>query len=173
MATLQTVARYWVSVVERRFGLSLLPARVEAITNYHQIDDKIITGGQPNAAQMAAIVMAGYRAVINLAPSTSANSLPEEQAVVEAAGMTYIHIPVEWANPTQADFERFCAAMRDHADERIFVHCAANMRVSAFLYRYRRDVLFVDEEEAADDLHRLWEPSGVWADFIRPEHARP
>ncbi|MBB6124769.1 protein tyrosine phosphatase family protein [Sphingobium subterraneum] len=164
--TLRTVVRFWLSRLERCTGRSLLPARVEAITNYHRIDDRLATGGQPNVAQIDAIAKAGYRTVINLAPSSSPNALPDEQALIEAAGMAYIHIPVVWADPTQADFDRFCTVMAEHSGERVFVHCAANMRVSAFIYRYRRDVLREVDAIARADLHRLWQPTGVWAEFI-------
>ena len=164
--TFRTVASFWLSRIERKTGRSLLPARVGAIINYHPINERLATGGQPNRAQIGALARSGYRTVVNLAPATAANALPDEQACVEAAGMTYVHIPVAWTNPTQADFDRFCDIMSAHEHERVFVHCAANMRVSAFVYRYRRDILSDDEAMAAADLHRLWRPAGVWADFI-------
>ena len=51
-------------------------------------------------------------------------------------------------------------------DVPVHVHCIANYRVSAFFYRYRRDVLGVDEGQARADLEALWQPDGVWAAFI-------
>jgi hypothetical protein len=40
------------------------------------------------------------------------------------------------------------------------------MRVSAFTYRYRVSVLGQDQEAAAQDLHTIWEPFGVWKEFV-------
>jgi len=40
------------------------------------------------------------------------------------------------------------------------------LRVSAFLYRYHRDVLNRPEPQARAELERLWPPGGVWATFI-------
>ena len=48
----------------------------------------------------------------------------------------------------------------------VHVHRIANYRVSAFLYRYRRDVLEIDETRARADLEAIWHPEGVWATFV-------
>ena len=42
----------------------------------------------------------------------------------------------------------------------------ANYRVSAFLYRYRREVLGTDEAQARADMEDVWHPEGVWATFV-------
>jgi hypothetical protein len=47
------------------------------------------------------------------------------------------------------------------------LHCIANYPVSAFFYRYRRDVLGVGEATARADMEQIWHPEGVWATFIR------
>ena len=41
-----------------------------------------------------------------------------------------------------------------------------NYRVSAFFYRYRRDVLGVDETQARAEMEQIWRPEGVWATFV-------
>ena len=55
--------------------------------------------------------------------------------------MIYIHIRVDFQNPTDQDFSQFSSVMDRLKDVPVHVHCIANYRVSAFLYRYRRDVL--------------------------------
>jgi protein tyrosine phosphatase (PTP) superfamily phosphohydrolase (DUF442 family) len=103
---------------------------------------------------------------VNLGLHTHERALPDEAASVVALGMTYIHIPVDFQSPTQADFDRFCETMGALKDVPVHVHCIANYRVSAFFYRYRRDVLGMDEAEIRADLDRLWQPIEVWAAFI-------
>ena len=51
----------------------------------------------------------------------------------------------------------------------LWVHCAANMRLSAFMYRYRVCVLGVDKRVARSDLNKIWEPFGVWKKFVESE----
>ena len=48
--------------------------------------------------------------------------------------------------------------------------CIANYRVSA-LYRYRREVLSMDEAEARAEMEQVWQPKGVWAGFVGRETA--
>ena len=56
--------------------------------------------------------------------------------------------------------------MEQLKDVPVHVHCIANARVSAFFYRYRRDVLGMEEVQARADLEKCWQPNEVWANFI-------
>jgi len=49
----------------------------------------------------------------------------------------------------------------------VFVHCAANMRVSAFMYLYRLIHERLSDEQAKSDLHRIWTPNDTWQAFIQ------
>jgi protein tyrosine phosphatase (PTP) superfamily phosphohydrolase (DUF442 family) len=80
--------------------------------------------------------------------------------------MRYVHIPVQFKAPTEADFDSFCAEMDARAEERVWVHCAANWRVTAFLGLYRVLREGWERERAFALLHELWEPDEVWAPFI-------
>jgi uncharacterized protein (TIGR01244 family) len=138
-----------------------------SIYNWYRLDERITTSGQPSEAQLADIRALGVRHVINLGLHDHAKALPDEAGTLAALGMTYIHIPVDFDRPTDADFARFRAAMESLDDVPVHVHCIANYRVSAFFYRYRRAVRGVEEAEARADMERVWRPKGVWADFIR------
>jgi protein tyrosine phosphatase (PTP) superfamily phosphohydrolase (DUF442 family) len=93
-------------------------------------------------------------------------ALPDEAASASRLGMTYIHIPVDLQNPTDQDFEQFCSVMERLNDVPVHVYCIANYRVSAFFYRYRRDVLGMDETQARGEMEAIWHPEGVWAAFV-------
>lgn len=148
------------------FGKTPGDAALEEIFNFLPLTPRIGTAGQPKPAQLPAIRDAGYRHVINLAPHNAENAIRDEQQLVEGLGLTYVHIPVDFRQPAEEDFNRFCAAMEAVQSERVFVHCAANMRVSAFLYRYRRDVLGENDSVARADLERIWKPFGAWQAFL-------
>jgi protein tyrosine phosphatase (PTP) superfamily phosphohydrolase (DUF442 family) len=137
-----------------------------AIYNWRRLDDRITTSGQPTEPQLADIRALGVRHIINLGLHTHEKALPDEAASVSRLGITYIHIPVDFQNPTDADFDQFCSAMEGLKDVPVHVHCIANYRVSAFFYRYRRDVLGEDEVEARADMEQIWHPEGVWAEFV-------
>ena len=135
------------------------------IHSYLPISAQLATAGQPTAEQFGEIAQAGFTTVINLALPTSTNALPDERAVVEAQGMTYYPIPVDWEYPTLRDFQQFASALAAAADQKVFVHCALNMRVSAFVYVYRC-LRGVPREAAAADLAKIWQPNETWQNFI-------
>lgn len=134
------------------------------------------TSGMPRAEQFAEIAQAGFRTVINLALPTSDNALPNEGELVTRNGMTYIHIPVLFDAPQSRDFQKFRGFMGAAGEEPVFVHCAANMRVSAFMFLHRLHNARVSRAEAETDLRRIWEPDEVWRALINenlPAGERP
>jgi protein tyrosine phosphatase (PTP) superfamily phosphohydrolase (DUF442 family) len=149
------------------FPWKLLGENMQDIYNYIEISDLITTSGQPTKEQFPAIQASGYEVVVNLALFESMNALPDEKLIVESLGMQYIHIPVLWENPTLANITDFFDVMNANVDKKVFVHCAANMRVSAFVYLYRRIEGGVSEEQAAADLHKIWIPNEIWQKFIQ------
>jgi len=130
------------------------------------LSPSLATAGQPTEDELAAVKAAGFEAVVNLLPASSPYALPEEGHIVSRLGLEYVHIPIDWENPTAADAERFFDVMDAHTGRPVFVHCAANMRVSAFLYLYRTLRHHVPPAEAAEDLHRVWTPNETWQRFI-------
>jgi protein tyrosine phosphatase (PTP) superfamily phosphohydrolase (DUF442 family) len=80
--------------------------------------------------------------------------------------MTYAHIPVDFKAPTVQDFDAFCGLMDAFADRRVFVHCAANKRVSAFVFLYRVLQQHAPHSEAERDLRAVWQPDEIWSRFI-------
>ncbi len=136
------------------------------IYNWRRLDARLTSSGQPSEEQLADIRALGVRHVINLGLHSHDKALPDEAASVAALGMRYIHIPVVMEDPTEADYARFAATMAELAGETVHVHCIANMRVSAFLYRWRREAMGVDEAEARAAMETVWKPGGVWAERI-------
>jgi uncharacterized protein (TIGR01244 family) len=139
------------------------PSHIRA---WRRLDARITTSGQPTEAQLAEIRDLGVTHVVNLALHSHEDALPDEAASVSALGMAYVHIPVEFDHPTEAHYAEFCAAMAAVGPGPVHVHCIINARVSAFLYRYRRDHLGVSEDEARAAMETIWRPGGVWAGFI-------
>ncbi len=170
--------------------------QIEQIYNYLKLSDSVATGGQPTEAQFSLIKEAGYQVVVNLARPDSPKALPNEQTIVESLGMRYVPIPVDWENPTLENVARFFSLMEAicadapnvaTADARrlanaslslsqqrfaiatqpVFVHCAANMRVSALMYLYRLIYEGISDEQAKSDLQKIWTPNDTWQAFIQ------
>src|SRR3954465_14079904 len=109
-------------------------ARSNHIVNFLRIDATLATSGQPSIDELAALARDGTEVVINLALHDDPRySLPDEAGSVAALGMTYVHIPVKFDAPTEADLLAFIRTMDEHRERKRLVHCAANKRVTAFL----------------------------------------
>ncbi|GAB1540849.1 hypothetical protein NUACC21_35180 [Scytonema sp. NUACC21] len=104
---------------------------------------------------------------MNLALQKSSNALPDEKQIVEAQNMQYIHIPIVWENPIFENVKEFFSVMESNAEKKVFVHCAANKRVSAFIYLYRRLKERTTEENAKKDLNKIWFPNEKWQKLIQ------
>lgn len=139
---------------------------IKSIKDYYQIGEAIATSGQPTPSEFAAIAQAGYRAVINLATSTSTNALDNEGVIVTDLGMIYIQIPVVWDNPQLEDVQTFFSIMQSLKGDRVWVHCAKNMRVSCFIYLWQKYVLQLSEDRASYPMNQIWQPTGIWQELI-------
>jgi protein tyrosine phosphatase (PTP) superfamily phosphohydrolase (DUF442 family) len=145
---------------------------VEDICNYFAVNQFLSTSGQPTQEHFKIIQNSGYTAVINLATGDFIESpLENEAAIVAGLGMKYHHIPVDFSNPTNEDFNLFVKTMQNLADDRVWVHCFLNARASAFVYKYRISELGEDREKALWDLREVWEPFGIWKRFVFGENS--
>jgi protein tyrosine phosphatase (PTP) superfamily phosphohydrolase (DUF442 family) len=144
-------------------------SKLSEIYGFRPVGDRLGTAGQPTEPQFRAVQESGFEAVINLALPTSDNAIANEGSVVTGLGMSYVHIPVDFKAPTSRDFRAFCRVMAVFEDRPVFVHCAANMRVSAFVFLYRVLVQNIPVAEAERDLHAIWQPDEIWSRFIRDE----
>jgi protein tyrosine phosphatase (PTP) superfamily phosphohydrolase (DUF442 family) len=164
--TLKIVLGYGVSIVEKYTGVSLKQNKLTSIYNYLQINSDLATSGQPAAHQFNSIKAAGYSKIINLAPPSAENSVNDEANILAKIGIDYVNIAVDFNNPTDQDFQHFVSHIQSHKDKKIWVHCAANLRVSCFIFKYRTAILGQDKLLAEADLKKIWQPNKVWTHFI-------
>jgi protein tyrosine phosphatase (PTP) superfamily phosphohydrolase (DUF442 family) len=141
---------------------------MNGIVNFTPIDERLSSAGQPTREQLAKIAASGAEVVINLATSQSTSALHNEADIVRNFGMEYIHIPVDWENPTASDLQQFMDAMGSRLTQKVFVHCALNYRASAFvaLWRVLRQGTPVDR--AFSIQRRIWnlEEYPIWKKFV-------
>lgn len=141
---------------------------IEEIYNYLKVNDELVLGGQPREEQLQAAAEQGFTAVINLATINPRYSLKDEAGSVQALGMNYYHIPVEWEHPTVADFEAFEKVFKGLTTTKTLVHCAANFRVTAFYSLYGMKNLGWSQEQADDFRSVIWKGTDnpVWEQFM-------
>lgn len=140
----------------------------EEIFNYHQVNEHLITGGQPTEEQLKAAADEGFTTVINLATYSPGHSLTDEAGLVHSLGMAYHHIPVAWDRPQESDFEEFEKVYTQCSAEKTLVHCAANFRVTAFYALYALKNLGWTEAQADEFRASIWQGSDypIWEQFV-------
>jgi len=141
--------------------------------NARPVFDTLWTSGQLSQADIQRLPEFGIEAVINLALPTAANALPGEAEAVTGQGMTFVQIPVPWEKPEARHLQQFFGVMDTFAGRKVWVHCAKNFRVSAFVYLYRRLRLGEGHEAALHPLRTVWQPNPIWQAFIEQSLATP
>jgi uncharacterized protein (TIGR01244 family) len=130
------------------------------------VSPTIVTSGQPTAASLAQLASQGFQAVIYLAPPTVSDAVAGEANIVRRQGLEFVNIPIEFGEPTEADFEQFVAAMKRFHGRKVLIHCQVNMRASTFTFLYRVTQAHEAPEQAYQAVARVWSPRGAWSRLL-------
>jgi len=136
----------------------------------------LVTGGQPTAAQIAALQGAGCEAVVDLRDPMEPRPV-NEPAAVRAAGMEYVNIPVSGGTMTDATLARVRDTVSNLVgDRKVFLHCGSGSRVGATLIPYLMLDNGLGEEEAVEIAMKVGMRSAElleWArDYVRRETSK-
>jgi uncharacterized protein (TIGR01244 family) len=146
----------------------------QEIYNYRPVNENLILGGQPTAEQIQSAAQEGFRAVINLATYKQGKSLEGEAELARSLGMTYYHIPVDWQNPKESNFAEFERVIKQLAQTKTLLHCAANYRATAFYGLYAIKNLGWSEQDADEFRAPIWNSRDypIWETFIEMMKAK-
>jgi uncharacterized protein (TIGR01244 family) len=100
------------------------------IVNFSRVNATVACGGATEPSALAALAAEGFKSVINLRLG-SEPGVADEAGVVEKAGLTYIHLPMDPMAPEDATAEQFLEAIANPAHQPVYVHCASANRVGA------------------------------------------
>jgi protein tyrosine phosphatase (PTP) superfamily phosphohydrolase (DUF442 family) len=127
---------------------------VSGVANACQILPHVITGGQPNAAQLRALKEAGGDIVLDLRDSMESRVV-DEPALVRELGMEYINVPVRAGALDDSTLERILEVLRSARDRTVFLHCGSGNRVGGALIPYLMLDEEMEEEDAVDQAMRV------------------
>lgn len=147
-------------------SVGLADGEITDIVNYREYDANFSSAGQPDAAQLKLLADAGFKRVVYIAFNDNHTAIVAEDRTVKSLGMDYLHIPVDFDNPTIEDFEDFAAVMNRDQKVRTLLHCQVNYRASTFSFLYRVIYLGVPVAQAKNDLDGVWQADETWYRFI-------
>jgi uncharacterized protein (TIGR01244 family) len=100
------------------------------IRNYSRVDATVGCGGATDPAAMAGLKKEGYVSVINLRLATEDGAnVDAGRAAAQAAGLKYIHLPLNAAMPDSKVVDSFLAAVGDRSNQPVYIHCGSANRV--------------------------------------------
>ena len=118
------------------------------VANFSRVDSTVGCAGAVSPESMAAIKAAGFAAVVNLRVATEPGAdVDASRAAAGRAGLVYLHFPFAASAPDTTMVERFLAAMKEPANQPVFIHCASANRAAAFwlIKRVKQDGWPVDK----------------------------
>jgi uncharacterized protein (TIGR01244 family) len=89
-------------------------------------------GGATQATAMSWLHGEGFATVINLRLATEEDvDVDGSRTAAEAAGLKYIHLPLDPGNPNPDVVNAFLIAAGDKANQPVYIHCNSATRVAA------------------------------------------
>jgi len=105
-------------------------ASLPGATNVTRVDAVLMCGGATTDEAFPALKKEGFASVINLRqPDEPGVDIAKSRAAADAAGLTYVHIPVRGAGPEPASVDAFLAAVQDRSNQPMYIHCGSANRV--------------------------------------------
>ena len=127
----------------------------EKLPNFHQVNENLYRGAQPQRGGLKKLSELGIKTVINLRGASE--DTHNEQAEAEALGMRYFNIPMSGlGRPTDEQVESALAVIDARENWPVFVHCqrgADRTGVIIAVYRILRDKWTA--EQAIDEAKRF------------------
>ncbi|MCH8333403.1 DUF1932 domain-containing protein [Candidatus Sumerlaeota bacterium] len=122
------------------------------VPNLSSFGDAIYFSGQPTAADIDLFAGRGVKTVINLRSAQEMQSLDfDEKALVEKAGMNYVHVPMGRDVPGEDDLERILSHLDNAGSDRVLLHCGSSNRVGLIWSVFRSVRHGLGLEEALAD----------------------
>jgi tyrosine-protein phosphatase SIW14 len=134
------------------------------IDNFGRVDSSLYRGAQPEGRDFADLKALGVKTIVNL---TSDDADPNEKAMTEAAGMSYVQIAMTThTTPTAAQLAQFLGIVNDPASQPVFVHCVGGRhRTGVMTAAYR----MTHDGWTGEQAFREMKQYKFGSDFLHPE----
>jgi uncharacterized protein (TIGR01244 family) len=129
---------------------------VEGITNFATVESTVACAGAITPASVAGIKKMGFASIINLRQATEQGAnIEAEAAASKAAGINFVHVPFNGAQPETAAVDQFVKAISMPANNPAFVHCGSGNRAAAMWFVKRAVVDKWDNDRAMAEATEL------------------
>jgi uncharacterized protein (TIGR01244 family) len=136
-------------------------SEMPGVRNYSRVDATVGCGGAVDPSAMSALKKEGFVSVINLRLANEQGAdVDAGRAAAQSAGLKYIHLPFNAAQPDPKVVDSFLAAVADKSNQPVFIHCGSANRVGAvwMIKRALQDGWPVEKAQAEGEAIGLTNP---------------
>jgi uncharacterized protein (TIGR01244 family) len=165
--------RVFLGVAAAVMGLSVAVAQsqvkkstIEGITNFAQVETTVACAGAVAPSAVAGIKKMGFASIINLRLDTEKGAeIEAEAAAAKAAGINFVHLPLDGAKPDPAVTDRFLKVITEPGNQPALIHCASGNRAAAMWMIKRVLIDKWDNDRALEEASQLGSMSPVMKTF--------
>jgi uncharacterized protein (TIGR01244 family) len=129
---------------------------VPGIRNLARLETTVACAGATEVDAIPNVKKMGFVSMINLRQASEPGAnVPQAEAAAKAAGLKYIHIPMDAAAPDTAVADRFLAAIKESGNQPAYIHCASANRAAAMWFIKRVQVDRWDADRAMKEAEAL------------------
>jgi len=139
---------------------------IEGITNFAQVETTVACAGAVTPSAVAGIKKMGFASIINLRLDTEKGAdIDAEAAAAKAAGINFVHLPMNGNAPDPAVADRFLKVIAESGNQPAFIHCASGNRAAAMWLIKRVLIDKWDNDRALEEASQLGSISPVMKTF--------
>ena len=165
--------RVFLGVAVAVMGISVAGAQsqvkkstIEGITNFAQVETTVACAGAVSPSAVAGIKKMGFASIINLRLDTEKGAdIEAEAAAAKAAGINFVHLPLDGAKPDPAVADRFLKVITEPGNQPAMIHCASGNRAAAMWLIKRVLIDKWDNDRALEEAGQLGSMSPVMKTF--------
>jgi uncharacterized protein (TIGR01244 family) len=129
---------------------------VPGIRNLSRLETTVACAGATEVEAIPNVKKMGFVSMINLRQATEPGAnVPQAEAAAKAAGLKYIHIPMDAAAPDAAVADRFLDAIKQPGNQPAYIHCASANRAAAMWFIKRIQIDGWESDRAMKEAESL------------------
>ena len=129
---------------------------VPGIRNLSRLETTVACAGATEVEAIPNVKRMGFVSMINLRQATEPGAnVPQAEAAAKAAGLKYIHIPMDAAAPDAAVADRFLDAIKQPGNQPAYIHCASANRAAAMWFIKRVQIDRWESDRAMKEAESL------------------
>jgi uncharacterized protein (TIGR01244 family) len=129
---------------------------VPGIRNLSRLETTVACAGATEIEAIPNVKKMGFVSMINLRQASEPGAnVPQSETAAKAAGLKYIHIPLDASAPDPAVADRFLDAIKQPGNQPAYIHCASANRAATMWFIKRVQVDRWDSDRAMKEAEAL------------------